>query len=40
MSEDAHMRMKTGVTKGEVTKSGGSKLESFEEDVKSHPCYI
>jgi len=29
----------TGVTKGEVTKSDGSKPEPSEEDVKSHPRY-
>jgi len=40
MSEDAQMRLKMGATKGEVTKSDGSKSEPFEEDVKSHPHYI
>jgi hypothetical protein len=40
MSEDAQMRLKTGATKGEVTKSDGSKPEPSEEDVKSHPRYI
>jgi hypothetical protein len=40
MSEDVQMRLKTGATKGEVTKSNGSKPELFEEDIKSHPHYI
>jgi hypothetical protein len=40
MSEDARMGMKTGATKGEVTKTDGSKPEPSEEDVKSHPRYI
>ncbi len=40
MSEDGQMRLKTGATKGEVTKNDESKLEPFEEDVKSHPRYI
>jgi len=39
MSEDAQMRLKTGATNGEVTKSDGSKPEPSEEDVKSHPRY-
>jgi hypothetical protein len=40
MFEDAQMRLKTGTTKGEVTKSDGSKPKPSEEDVKSHPRYI
>jgi hypothetical protein len=40
MSEDVQMRLKTRATKGEVTKSDGSKSEPSEEDVKSHPHYI
>ncbi len=35
MSEDAQMRLKTGATKGGLTKSDGSKPEPSEEDVKS-----
>jgi hypothetical protein len=40
MFEDVDMRLKRGATKGEVTKSDGSKPKPFEEDVKSHPRYI
>ncbi len=40
MSKDVQMCLKTGATKGEVTKSDGSKPELCEEDVKSHPRYI
>lgn len=35
MSEDAQMRLKTGATKGGLTKSDGSHPEPSEEDVKS-----
>jgi hypothetical protein len=40
MSDDVQMCLKMGATKGEVTKSDGSKPEPSKEDVKSHPRYI